>query len=80
MNLDALHPAWHRRAACRGMDVATFFPKERRSTQDARQICAGCPVRTDCLAYARSHGVEGIWGGRRFDGRAAAPTTTTRSA
>jgi WhiB family redox-sensing transcriptional regulator len=69
--LDELRPEWQRRAACRGADTATFFPKERRSTQAAREICAGCPVRVECLTYARTHGVEGIWGGRRFDGRAA---------
>lgn len=76
MILDELRPEWQRRAACRGIgaDPGTpnpFFPLDRRSTQQAREICARCPVRTDCLAYAETHGVEGIWGGRRFNGWAA---------
>lgn len=69
--LDELRPAWQRHAACRGMgtDPDTpnpFFPLTRRSTRLAREICATCTVRTDCLAYAERHGVEGVWGGRKF--------------
>lgn len=71
--LDELRPAWHRRAACRGVgadpsEPNPFFPQSRRSSAEARQICAGCPVRIDCLTYAERHGVEGIWGGRKFTG------------
>ncbi|MEU9662708.1 WhiB family transcriptional regulator [Streptomyces chartreusis] len=30
----------------------------------AKAICTGCPVRTECLAYALDHRIEhGIWGG-----------------
>jgi len=65
---------WRDRAACR--DVPTeianlFFPGDARGADDdhrydplARALCAGCPVRADCLDHAISHGEEyGMWGG-----------------
>lgn len=45
---------WWERAACKGYDLALFFPsadKRNRYTQ-ARRICAVCPVRAECLADA----------------------------
>ena len=30
----------------------------------AKQLCAGCPVRTECLAEALDNQIEwGVWGG-----------------
>ena len=30
----------------------------------AKQLCAGCPVRTECLAEALDNAIEwGVWGG-----------------
>lgn len=47
---------WMGRAACKGQPDAVFFPGEDDGEQPdytaARHICAGCPVRTQCLAYA----------------------------
>jgi len=55
---------WRDRAACRGTDLAVFFPGRGESAEPARQICARCPVRQPCLDYALSHGiVHGIWSG-----------------
>jgi len=62
---------WQRYAACRGMDVEVFFPPtgERgaaraRREEAACRICASCPVRADCAAFARSAGEPyGVWGG-----------------
>jgi hypothetical protein len=48
-------PAWMKRGACRGEDPAMFFPTRGVSAAamaKARAICAGCPVRAECLAYA----------------------------
>jgi hypothetical protein len=28
-----------------------------------KQFCKQCPFQVDCLAYALSHDVKGIWGG-----------------
>ena len=67
-------PDWHARAACRGSDV-TFFPTRgeegyngptvKHETIDAcRAVCAGCPVRVDCLDWALEHSERhGVWGG-----------------
>ena len=62
-------PSWRRRAACRHVDTELFFPIGRGSramteTQQAKAICARCPVRQPCLAYALATGqAYGIWGG-----------------
>jgi WhiB family redox-sensing transcriptional regulator len=55
---------WWEEAACRGAELALFFPGRGQSAEPARQICARCPVRQPCLDYAISHGItSGIWGG-----------------
>ena len=59
-------PGWFARAACRGQDPAVWVPdpEAKRSTQRQRTICAGCPVITECLAYATAdESLVGIWGG-----------------
>ncbi|MGH3189654.1 MAG: WhiB family transcriptional regulator [Streptosporangiaceae bacterium] len=59
-----LSGGWRYRAACRGADLAVFFPGRGESAGPARRICAECPVRQPCLDYALSNGiVHGIWGG-----------------
>ena len=64
-------PDWHYLAACRHADPFLFFApdvehpdaRKRRETT-AHAICAGCPVRLACDAWARTHHVTaGIWGG-----------------
>lgn len=57
-------PAWHRDAACTAVDPELFFPGRGDSTEPAKQVCAGCPVRSECLEHALDHGEKwGIWGG-----------------
>jgi WhiB family transcriptional regulator, redox-sensing transcriptional regulator len=57
--------SWQEYAACRGVDPELFFPARGGDTATPKAICAGCPVRLDCLEYAMSPPVEkfGIWGG-----------------
>ena len=64
--------SWESRAACRGAESAWFTPpitgespSERRVRERAaKQICARCPVRVECLDYAlRVNEPFGIWGG-----------------
>ena len=55
---------WVDQAACAGVDPDLFFPDRGASLADARRVCAGCPVRAECLEYALEAGEKfGVWGG-----------------
>ena len=56
-------PGWMARAACRGMAPGIFFPSRGEATDEAREVCAGCPVGEPCLAYAVAGDLEGVWAG-----------------
>lgn len=45
---------WRESAACREMDMSVFFPMSSRPGiyDEARAVCASCPVREECLADA----------------------------
>lgn len=46
------------------MDPNIFFPAKYKEAEPAKLICASCPVRRDCLAFAlRTHTYDGVWGG-----------------
>ena len=45
-------PPWMARAACRGHDQRAFFHSRDQVTDEARVLCADCPVKGPCLAYA----------------------------
>jgi hypothetical protein len=47
----AARQAWHYEGACRGSDI-DFTSRGRNQRSAALQICGGCSVRTDCLAWA----------------------------
>lgn len=78
-------PHWSDRAACRHTDPVIFHPemddddgdgaaprRSRGQTWPAKQICAGCPVKRDCLGYALGRqDPHGIWGGLDWLERAA---------
>lgn len=41
---------------------------QRRREAKAKAVCAGCPVRLECAAFAIASGAEfGIWGGMSED-------------
>jgi WhiB family transcriptional regulator, redox-sensing transcriptional regulator len=55
---------WQERALCAQTDPEAFFPEKGGSTREAKRICAGCEVRSECLEYALQHDERfGIWGG-----------------
>jgi WhiB family redox-sensing transcriptional regulator len=56
---------WMDRAACAGHPQRVFFPPGARgSSRAAKQICANCPVRDNCLNYAITTSCDyGVWGG-----------------
>ena len=61
---------WRSMAACRSADPDLFFPvsssgQSLAQEAEAKAICAGCPVRRECLAFAlRTHQAYGVWGGQ----------------
>jgi plasmid maintenance system antidote protein VapI len=56
--------SWVDSALCAQTDPDSFFPEKGGSTRDAKKICLGCEVRSQCLAYALNHDERfGIWGG-----------------
>ena len=59
---------WRALAACRDSDPDLFFPgtgdQDVGKIATAKAVCASCPVREECLAYAvELNQTEGIWGG-----------------
>jgi WhiB family redox-sensing transcriptional regulator len=73
---------WTERAECRGYDPDLFFPVAqfkagrplspivRAQVRQAKEMCAICPVRAECLQYALDENEpDGIWGGLTPDER-----------
>jgi len=60
---DAALGEWTGRALCTRANPEIFFPPKGNPGTEAKQICASCPVREECLAYAIEADEEfGIWG------------------
>ena len=56
--------AWRLDALCAETDPEAFFPEKGGSTREAKRVCTGCAVRTECLEYALANDERfGIWGG-----------------
>jgi WhiB family transcriptional regulator, redox-sensing transcriptional regulator len=63
-------PGWQDRAGCIGADPDLFFPITPHDETAAKAICAWCPVRAGCRAFADEHAIGyGIWGGLTEDER-----------
>jgi len=57
-------PSWQQYAACRGAGTSMHFPNQGAGIADARAVCAGCEVRSDCLDYALADpSLGGVWAG-----------------
>lgn len=59
-------PEWAHRAACLDADPEVFFPEKGRrdAADEAKAICAECPVAWECLEYALANNEGwGVWGG-----------------
>jgi hypothetical protein len=54
-------------AVCREVDPELFFPigdTSYRQIEDAKKVCAGCPIRSKCLDWAlETRQDSGVWGG-----------------
>ena len=54
---------WSSLAQCRQGRPDELFVRGA-AQNDAKRLCAGCPVRTECLAEALDNEIEwGVWGG-----------------
>ena len=70
---------WQDAAGCRGEDLLLFFGPDRERQPEreirerkAKEVCAACPVRLECLNYAVSRPEKyGTWGGLNEDERSA---------
>jgi hypothetical protein len=55
---------WRHRALCATVDPELWFPPPGARATAAKRICAGCPVRAECLAFALAVAPQyGIWAG-----------------
>jgi WhiB family redox-sensing transcriptional regulator len=63
MRLRDAHESWFDDAACRGRSDL-FFTFDPTKIAQAKAICAECPVRPECRAFALDTRQEyGVWGG-----------------
>ncbi len=54
---------WASVAACKQSRPDELFVRGAEQNR-AKQLCAGCPVRTECLSEALDNQIEwGVWGG-----------------
>ena len=66
---------WRHQAICRDEDPEVFFPVGNTGPalaqiEEAKKICARCPVKEPCLAWALESGQDaGVWGGLSEDER-----------
>jgi WhiB family redox-sensing transcriptional regulator len=59
-----MNMSWRQHAACRGADPDIFYPGSDEEAEEAKAICATCPVRQACLEYALANRErDGVWGG-----------------
>ncbi|MCX4530258.1 WhiB family transcriptional regulator [Streptomyces sp. NBC_00841] len=77
---------WRMQAACRDEDPDLFFPIGSTGpalvqTDEAKEVCRGCPVREQCLEWAMENGQDsGVWGGLGEAERRALKRRTRRRA
>jgi WhiB family transcriptional regulator, redox-sensing transcriptional regulator len=71
-------PSWWTEAACVDQSRHLFFPERGEPTAPAKAVCAGCPARAACLAWALEQGptLHGVFGGTSMgEGRALASSS-----
>ena len=57
--------SWRELGRCKGAEPSVFFPEDDEDPADeAKEICATCPVRETCLEHAVAVREKlGVWGG-----------------
>jgi len=55
---------WRLQSSCRGQDPDLFFSTSPADREEAKRVCAGCPVRSQCYDLAvEFEAPSGVWGG-----------------
>jgi WhiB family transcriptional regulator, redox-sensing transcriptional regulator len=73
---------WWQSAACRTADPDMFFPVSlsgsgQEEAARAKEVCASCPVRRQCLQFAlATRQAHGVWGGTTEEERRLRPPAT----
>lgn len=81
MNLEPNREPWVADAACLETDPEVFFPADGRTNMAAKEVCSGCPARTDCLEFAMTHNERwGVFGGLSYAERVNLRRRRQRSA
>ena len=62
---------WMDEATCRSADMSLFFSFDYDLIEQAKLLCADCPVKEDCLEIAIHRDEHGVWGGTTTDERKA---------
>ena len=56
--------SWTRDSLCQEYPPSWWFPARGESSSAAKEVCARCSVREECLSLALGEQIgEGIWGG-----------------
>ena len=76
---------WRNQAACRDTDPELFFPvgtsgPALAQVTEAKRVCAGCPVLTQCREFALAHQAAGVAGGLTEQERSKARARRRRAA
>lgn len=74
-------PGWTEQGLCLQTDLDVFFPRHYsgRLEREAKAVCGGCPVRTECLHHALDRDERfGVWGGATPTERARLARASTR--
>jgi hypothetical protein len=75
------HQEWRKQGNCKSTNLSDiiktdklFFLGKGGKSGKAKELCEGCPVKRNCLAFALFYGEEeGIWGGMTPDERRDMP-------
>ena len=74
-------PHWQTLAECRGERVEMFIPDHGAPSARAKQLCARCTVRSECLKYALAiPDLVGYWAGTNERERRRLRTARRRAA
>ena len=75
-------PDWSQAECAKAVEAGTadpddWFTEDAKTRDFAHSICRGCPIKKDCLAYAKEEQLVGYWGGRLLGYKLETPERVT---